>query len=75
VLNQQVSYIYGDGLNRLTARTVTQGTQQNYTYSYDRYGNRVSQTALQGGYSFNPTINPANTRSRPAATPTMRQAT
>ena len=33
---------------------------QNYTYSYDRYGNRVSQTPLQGGYTFNPTINPAN---------------
>ena len=49
VLNQQVSYSYGDGFNRLTARTVTSGTVQNYTYSYDRYGNRVSQTALQGG--------------------------
>jgi YD repeat-containing protein len=60
VLNQQVSYSYGDGFNRLTARTVTRGTVQNYTYSYDRHGNRVSQTALQSGYNFNPTINPAN---------------
>src|ERR1700749_573461 len=60
VLNQQVSYSYGDGFNRLTARTVMSGTAQNYTYSYDRYGNRVSQTALQTGYNFNPTINPAN---------------
>jgi RHS repeat-associated protein len=59
VLNQQIAYGY-DGFNRLTARTVTSGTQQNYTYSYDRYGNRVSQTALQTGYNFNPTINPAN---------------
>jgi RHS repeat-associated protein len=33
---------------------------QNYTYAYDRYGNRVSQTPLQAGYSFNPTINAAN---------------
>jgi RHS repeat-associated protein len=51
---------YGDGFNRLTARTVTAGTLQNYTYAYDRYGNRVSQTPLQGGYIFNPTINAAN---------------
>ena len=27
---------------------------QNYTYAYDRYGNRW-QTALQSGYNFNPT--------------------
>jgi YD repeat-containing protein len=59
VLNQQVTNGY-DGFNRLTSRTVTQGTLQNYAYSYDRYGNRVSQTALQTGYNFNPTINPAN---------------
>jgi RHS repeat-associated protein len=60
VLNQGVTFGYGDGFNRLTARTVTSGTVQNYTYSYDRYGNRVSQTALQSGYNFNPTINQAN---------------
>jgi RHS repeat-associated protein len=59
VLNQQVTFGY-DEFNRLNARTVTQGTLQNYTYSYDRYGNRVSQTPLQGGYTFNPTINPVN---------------
>jgi RHS repeat-associated protein len=33
---------------------------QNYTYSYDRYGNRLTQTPLQSGYTFDPTINPAN---------------
>lgn len=33
---------------------------QNYTCGYDLYGNRVSQTALQTGYNFNPTINPVN---------------
>jgi YD repeat-containing protein len=33
---------------------VTSGTVQNYTYAYDRYGNRW-QTPLQTGYSFNPT--------------------
>ena len=59
VLNQQVTFGY-DEFNRLNARTVTQGTVQNYTYGYDLYGNRVSQTPLQGGYSFNPTINPVN---------------
>ncbi len=53
VLNQQVTLGY-DGFNRLTARTVTSGTVQNYTYAYDRYGNR-SQTPLDGGYNFNPT--------------------
>ena len=60
LLNQQITYGYGDGFNRLTSRTVTSGTLQNYTYAYDVYGNRVSQTALQGGYNFNPTINAAN---------------
>jgi RHS repeat-associated protein len=60
VLNQGVTFGYGDGFNRLTSRTVTSGTLQNYTYAYDRYGNRVSQTPLQGGYTFNPTVNPAN---------------
>jgi RHS repeat-associated protein len=60
VLNQGITFGYGDGFNRLTSRTVTSGTLQNYTYAYDRYGNRVSQTPLQGGYTFNPTINPAN---------------
>ena len=57
VLGQQIAYGY-DGFNRLTSRTVTAGTLQNYTYSYDIYGNRVSQTALQSGYNFNPLINP-----------------
>jgi YD repeat-containing protein len=61
VLNQQIAYGY-DGFNRLSSRTVTSGTLQNYTYGYDIYGNRVSQTALQTGYNFNPTINPANNR-------------
>jgi RHS repeat-associated protein len=60
VLNQGITFGYGDGFNRLTSRTVTSGTLQNYTYAYDRYGNRVSQTPLQGGYTFNPTINPVN---------------
>ncbi len=59
-LNQGVTFGYGDGFNRLTSRTVTSGTLENYTYVYDRYGNRVSQTPLQAGYSFYPMINSAN---------------
>jgi RHS repeat-associated protein len=59
LLNQQGAYGY-DGFNRLTSRTVGTGTVQNYTYSYDRYGNRVTQTPLQTGYTFDPTVNAAN---------------
>ena len=74
-LNQQVTFGYGDGFNRLTSRTVTSGTVQNYTYTYDRYGNRITQTALQTGYNFNPTINPVNNQITTSGFTTMRQAT
>ncbi len=37
--------------------TVQAGTVQNYTYTYDRYGNRWGQTALQGGSSFSASFN------------------
>ena len=40
VLAQATTYGY-DEFNRLTSRTVTSGTVQNYTYVYDRYGNIV----------------------------------
>ena len=41
-----------DGFNRLTSRTVAgSSAPQNYTYGYDRYGNRLSQTAADGGPS------------------------
>ena len=49
-----------DEFNRLTARTVTQGTVQNYTYNYDRYGNRWAQNAPQGGFSETVTFNTYN---------------
>jgi RHS repeat-associated protein len=62
VLNQGVTFGYGDSFNRLTARTVTAGTVQNYTYGFDLFGNRTSQTPLNGGLSFNPTINATNNR-------------
>ncbi len=58
VLNQQLTYGY-DEFNRLISRTVSSGTVQNYGYGYDQYGNRISQVGYQGGWSFNPTINPA----------------
>jgi YD repeat-containing protein len=61
VSDQQVTLGY-DSFNRLTSRTVIAGTVRNNTYSYDRYGNRVTQTPLQTGYTFDPTINPANNR-------------
>ena len=38
VLNVCNSFGY-DEFNRLTARTVNQGTVQNFTYTFDRYGN------------------------------------
>jgi len=49
-LNQQSTYGY-DEFNRLTSQTVTLGPVQNYTYAYDRYGNRWQQNALQVGPS------------------------
>ncbi|ADV82717.1 RHS repeat domain-containing protein [Terriglobus saanensis] len=41
---------YGyDDFNRVSSRTETGGTQNMYTYTYDRYGNRWQQNALTGG--------------------------
>jgi RHS repeat-associated protein len=40
-----------DGFNRLTSRSIYTGTTQNYTYGYDRYGNRWNETPLNGGYT------------------------
>lgn len=51
VQNQAATFGYDD-FNRLTSRTITQGTTQNYTYTYDRYGNRWEQTPAQGGNLF-----------------------
>jgi RHS repeat-associated protein len=49
-----------DEFDRLTARTVTQGTVQNFTYGYDRYGNRWTQNAPQGGPSLSISFNQGN---------------
>jgi RHS repeat-associated protein len=58
VLNQCLSFGY-DEFNRLASRTVSGGTAQNFTYSYDRYGNRLSQTAVDGGPAPQLTISSA----------------
>jgi RHS repeat-associated protein len=49
-----------DEFSRLTARTVTQGTVQNFTYTYDRYGNRWAQNAPQGGPALSISFNQGN---------------
>jgi YD repeat-containing protein len=74
VLNVCNSFGY-DEFNRLTSRTVTSGTVQNYTYSYDRFGNRGSQTALQTGYISIQRSTRRPTRSRPAVSLTTQPAT
>jgi RHS repeat-associated protein len=59
VVNVCNSFGY-DEFNRLTARTVNQGTVQNFTYTYDRYGNRWAQNAPQGGPTLSISFNQAN---------------
>ncbi|WP_263372392.1 RHS repeat domain-containing protein [Granulicella cerasi] len=59
VLNQSMNYGYDD-FNRLTMKTVTAGASQNFTYGYDRYGNRLSQTSSTGDPSVAATFNPNN---------------
>jgi len=58
VVNKAITYGY-DEFDRLTSLTVNSGQVQNYTYGYDRYGNRVAQNALQGGTNFSTTVNAA----------------
>jgi hypothetical protein len=57
VFGQQMKFGY-DGFNRLASRNVYFGTAQNFTYTYDRYGNRWSQNVTAGSgpqpqFSFN----------------------
>ena len=53
-----------DDLGRMTARNPVSGTQGQYTYGYDRYGNRWQQNAVNGGatllLSFDKTTNRIN---------------
>ncbi len=60
VLNQPANYGY-DEFNRLTSRTITGAfPAANYTWTYDRWGNRTAQTPLNGGFSFSASVNTAN---------------
>jgi RHS repeat-associated protein len=56
ILNRCITYGYDD-FGRATARTVTQGQTDNYTYVYDRWGNRWQQNPLNGGNSSQLTFN------------------
>ena len=49
-----------DDFNRLTARTATSGNAQNGSWTYDRYGNRWSQTVSPGGYQQQLSVNTTN---------------
>ncbi len=67
VLNQGSNYGY-DEFNRLISRTVNSGPVQNYTWQYDRYGNRWQQNFTAGtgngstsSLSFNTATNQINT--------------
>jgi RHS repeat-associated protein len=59
VLNQCGSLGY-DEFGRLSSRTVTAGAVQDFSYVYDRYGNRWQQNAPQGGPAPQLSFNPAN---------------
>jgi len=61
VMGQNNSYGY-DQLNRLTSVGYNSGAT-NFSFSYDRWGNRISQTAPQGGPSTSYTYNTATNQS------------
>jgi RHS repeat-associated protein len=70
-LNQCVNYGY-DEFDRLNSRSVYVGTANNFTYAYDRYGNRWQQTVTAGSgpqpqYSFNTAKNQISGSSYDAA--------
>jgi YD repeat-containing protein len=74
VLNVCNSFGY-DEFNRLTARTVNQGTVQNFTYVFDRYGNRWGQTAPQGGPALSISFDKYNNIINTSGFPTIYRAT
>lgn len=49
-----------DDFNRLASLTVTSGTQQNFSYVYDRYGNRWQQNVTAGSGPSQLSFNTAN---------------
>ena len=54
-LNQCFNYAY-DEFNRLNSRTTTAGTVANYQYTYDRWGNRLTQTETSGSGGPQPNL-------------------
>jgi RHS repeat-associated protein len=61
-LNQGSSYGY-DGFNRLTSLTVNSGSGSNYSWDYDRWGNRWQQNVLSGtGWPSSLSFNIASNR-------------
>ena len=64
---ENVGAFFGyDEFNRLTSRVVGTGAAQNFTYVYDRWGNRWQQNVTAGSgpqpqYSFNPANNQITT--------------
>ena len=58
-LNRCENFGY-DEFNRLTSQNTNSGTPQNYTWVYDRYGNRWQQNPLNGGNSSQLSFNTAN---------------
>lgn len=57
VINNCSSYTY-DNLGRLSALNVYQGSGSNYTYSYERWGNRWQQNgSLGANFSYNTSTN------------------
>jgi RHS repeat-associated protein len=61
LMSGQCSDYNYDEFGRVISRTVVQGAAQNFTYAYDRYGNRWQQNAINGGpqpqLSFNTSNN------------------
>ena len=49
-----------DDMNRLTARTTTSGSNLSDNWTYDRWGNRWTQTAAPSGYQQQLPVNTAN---------------
>lgn len=65
--DQMINHCLGvgyDDFSNMNYRNTTQGTPANDAWSYDRWGNRSSQTPQDGGFtdtlSFNTTTNQVN---------------
>jgi len=56
VLNQCMTFSY-DHFDRLASRNITSGAAQNFSYLYDRWGNRWQQTETSGSGGPQPNLN------------------